>query len=79
MRYSIIFFWSIYILIFKDDEEGHPDPREVLFLIDTHRTHLDEIKMVLKKALTLLDEQVIHFYPLGYYYPLHYLSLLRPF
>jgi hypothetical protein len=42
----------------ENNEEGHPDPREVLFLIDPHNTRLEEIKMVLSQALTLLDEQI---------------------
>jgi hypothetical protein len=42
----------------EDNEEGHPDPREVLFLIDTQQMTLNEIKMILTEALNQIDAQI---------------------
>jgi hypothetical protein len=44
----------------EDDEEGHPDPREILFLIDTNQNDMNEVKEVLTASLSRLDMQVLN-------------------
>lgn len=44
----------------ENNDEGHPDPREVLFLVDPHQMTLEEVRMVLTESLNQIDSQ-IHF------------------
>lgn len=42
----------------EENEEGHPDPREVLFLVDPQLYSLQEIRMILNEALKQIDSQI---------------------
>lgn len=42
----------------KNAEEGHPDPREVLFLVDPQQSTLAEVRVVLNEILNQIDAQV---------------------
>lgn len=42
----------------EENEEGHPDPREVLFLLDPHQMTLEEVRMVLSESLSQIDSQI---------------------
>jgi len=42
----------------EDNEEGHPDPREVLFLVDPNQMTLAEVRMVLSESLSQIDSQI---------------------
>lgn len=46
------------ITVAEDDEEGHPDPREILFVVDTNQSEMEEVKDILSAALNRLDMQV---------------------
>jgi len=41
-----------------DDEEGHPDPREILVAIDPHQNTFDEVKTVVKAIVKNFTEQI---------------------
>lgn len=42
----------------KNAEEGHPDPREVLFLVDPQQSTLAEVRVVLNEILNQIDAQI---------------------
>ena len=42
----------------EDSEEGHPDAREVIFIVDTVRNSKEDTRQVILSALNRFDIQV---------------------